>query len=237
MPNEVPNYLQTIEDEFSRIRGKYSQLSPMDWQLAETWENNGYPLHVVLSAMSEVFRQFEATKRGGKINGLSYFKQEVEKQFASWSERQVGKATIGIDVAKDGEEFTVINEIDESSVANEVFDRLEFIKFTFIDNTPFCPASLQPTLDQIITVIDSLFGEENLEQIELVLQKEQILLDKTVLEVLPNEEFNAFFQQTKSLVKNSGYESFAAQLAMQNKLICKEFYKKHNLPKLTLYEL
>lgn len=91
MNQTISNYLEQIESEYSRIRGKYSPLSPMDWQLAQKWEDAGIPLHIVLTAMSEVFRKFEASKKGGKINSLSYFTQEVEKQFATWKESQVGK--------------------------------------------------------------------------------------------------------------------------------------------------
>lgn len=93
MMNEINNYLEQIESEYSRIRGKWSPLSPMDWTLAQKWEDSGIPLHIVLTAMSEVFRKFESSKKGGKINSLSYFTQEVEKQFASWSASQVGKNT------------------------------------------------------------------------------------------------------------------------------------------------
>jgi hypothetical protein len=106
MMNEINNYLEQIESEYSRIRGKWSPLSPMDWTLAQKWEDSGIPLHIVLTAMSEVFRKFEGSKKGGKINSLSYFTQEVEKQFASWSESQVGKNTEAeIDSSEVEEEF------------------------------------------------------------------------------------------------------------------------------------
>ena len=87
----MDNYLQEIENEYTRIRGKFSLLSPKDWALAQSWEEKGIPLRIVLKAMSECFRQFHAQKRTGLINSLSYFTQEVEKQFADWSKTRVGK--------------------------------------------------------------------------------------------------------------------------------------------------
>lgn len=41
--------------------------------------------------MDDVAEKFGAQKRTDKINSLSYFKQEVDKQFDEWRSRQVGK--------------------------------------------------------------------------------------------------------------------------------------------------
>ena len=111
------NYLENIESEYSRIRGKWSPLSPMDWQLAQSWEDSSIPLHIVLTSMSDVFRQFEANKKGGKINSLSYFTQEVEKQFSAWKESQVGKSDEEFDYSsEDRHGFLDYDESEEVPV-------------------------------------------------------------------------------------------------------------------------
>lgn len=70
----MSNFLEEIENEYSRLRGMPSRLSPMDWNLAQVWEDSGLPLRVVLRAMGEVAEKFRAQKRTDKINSLSYFK-------------------------------------------------------------------------------------------------------------------------------------------------------------------
>lgn len=96
----MSNYLEDIENEYSKIRGRFSPIAPIDWHLAESWEKKGIPLSVVLRAMSETGENFKAGNRKGTINTLRYFEQEVEKQFADYCAVTVGKSD---STAPDGE--------------------------------------------------------------------------------------------------------------------------------------
>lgn len=86
------NYFEEIENAYVRIRGTHILLNPLDWALAQSWENKGIPLHIVLSAMADVQKRFNAQKRPDKINSLSYFTQAVEKSFIEYSKSQIGKS-------------------------------------------------------------------------------------------------------------------------------------------------
>jgi hypothetical protein len=101
----MSNYLQEIENAYSRGRGKLSRLNPLDWNLAATWENSGIPLRIVLSAMEIVFDNYRQKKRPGLINSLSYFTQEVEKQFTEWQAGQIGKSETGDHAAEPSADF------------------------------------------------------------------------------------------------------------------------------------
>jgi hypothetical protein len=84
------NYFTEIEDAFVRRRGKHLFLSPMDWALMETWKQQGIPLHVVLRGVEKSFDSFEAKPRKRTVKSLLYCQEEVEAQFAEWSEARVG---------------------------------------------------------------------------------------------------------------------------------------------------
>lgn len=85
------DYFSDIQDKFVELRGKGLILSPLDWELIRQWkEDEGVPLHVVLSAIEEVFRNHAAKKNKRPIGSLAYCKPEVEARFAEWKEGQVG---------------------------------------------------------------------------------------------------------------------------------------------------
>lgn len=217
--NETPNYLAAIESEFSRIRGKWSPLSPMDWQLADSWEQKGIPLHVVLNAMSEVFRKFESSKKSGKINGLSYFTQEVESKFAEWSELQIGKA----DESEDTEE--------DVSFGDEIICRLETIYHAFLNNIFDCPETLREILSKTLSVVRNLRDEDDPERIESVLESQKTLLNEAIIKYL-SETNDDYYEFTPHR-----YNISDKRPEFQHLMLVKKFRDKYNLPDLTLYEL
>jgi hypothetical protein len=84
------DYFDDIEETFVRLRGKALILSPLDWQLIQQWKDDGVPLHIVISAIEEVFEKHKARKSRRPIASLSYCKSEVEARFAEWKESRVG---------------------------------------------------------------------------------------------------------------------------------------------------
>ena len=84
------NYFTEIEDTFVRRRGKHLFLSPMDWALMETWKQQGIPLHIVLRGIEKSFDSFEARPRKRTVKSLLYCQEEVEAQFAEWTEARLG---------------------------------------------------------------------------------------------------------------------------------------------------
>jgi hypothetical protein len=85
-------YFTEIEEAFVRLRGKSLLLSPMDWDLMQSWKDDGVPLRVVLRSLEKVFESHQAKARRRPIQSLSYCKGEVEAQFGEWREARVGAA-------------------------------------------------------------------------------------------------------------------------------------------------
>lgn len=87
------NYFTEIEETFIRRRGRNLLLSPLDWALIENWQEREIPLQIILRAIETVFDGIEKQPtRKRSVKSLSYCKEEVEAQFADWSEMQTGKA-------------------------------------------------------------------------------------------------------------------------------------------------
>ena len=86
------NYFTEIEDAFVRRRGRHLFLSPMDWALMETWQQQGIPLHIVLRGVEKSFDSYEARPRKRTVKTLLYCQEEVEAQYAEWVEAHVGSS-------------------------------------------------------------------------------------------------------------------------------------------------
>jgi hypothetical protein len=89
------NYFTEIEDTFVRRRGKHLFLSPMDWALMETWNQQGIPLHIVLRGIEKSFDSFESKPRKRTVKSLLYCQEEVEAQYAEWNEARLGAPSAG----------------------------------------------------------------------------------------------------------------------------------------------
>jgi len=100
------NYFTEIEDAFVRRRGKHLFLSPMDWALMETWQQQGIPLHVVLRGVEKSFDSYEARPRKRTVKTLLYCQEEVEAQYAEWVEAHVGSATAAAEPESDKTPFS-----------------------------------------------------------------------------------------------------------------------------------
>ena len=87
------NYFTEIEDTFVRRRGKHLFLSPMDWALMETWKQQGIPLHIVLRGIERSFDSYESKPRKRTVKSLLYCQEEVEAQYAEWTEARLGASS------------------------------------------------------------------------------------------------------------------------------------------------
>jgi len=83
-------YFQAIEESFIRLRGAPLLLSPSDWQLARHWRQEGIPLALVLATLEQVFAQRAARGAKGRIQGLRYCADAMER---AWQEHQSLVAT------------------------------------------------------------------------------------------------------------------------------------------------
>ena len=82
------SYFQQIERHFIRLRGAPLLLSPVDFQVAESWRSAGIPLELVLRVLDEIFDARPA--EADPVQSLRYCASRVE---AAWrAERDVRRA-------------------------------------------------------------------------------------------------------------------------------------------------
>jgi len=82
-PDPDHAYFQAIEEMFVELRGAPLLLSPVDWQVARRWHQEGVPLDLVGRTLTEVFARRKERGAKGKISSLRYCAPAVE---AAWAE-------------------------------------------------------------------------------------------------------------------------------------------------------
>jgi hypothetical protein len=204
----MDTYLTQIEESYARCRGCRSMLSPIDWHLAQSWEDAGIPIHIVLRAMSDCCEAFHRKKTPGKINALKYFEQEVQKQYMGWKESRVGAHSEGAS----GSQLLEENESD-AAIA-----RLEEIILKYADAKTRVPAELHQWLD---------FVQET--TLKIILQLESsgdLMAVEQALRTLAS-----LFNQ--ALIDHSSFTGSDTDRLF----FLKAQYNNFSLPRLTLYEL
>lgn len=82
-PDPDHAYFQAIEEIFVELRGAPLLLSPVDWQVARRWHQDGVPLDLVRRTLAEVFAKRKERGAKGKISSLRYCAPAVE---AAWAD-------------------------------------------------------------------------------------------------------------------------------------------------------
>jgi hypothetical protein len=230
----LSNYLQEIEDNFSLGRGRASMLSPLDWQLAEQWETKGVPLHIVLNAMNEAFKNFKAQNRKDTINSLRYFEQNVNKTFAEWSSLQVGKSTGNEEISTTEENImTKTAEVfitgDENiEILNNIVGKLR----TFEEMPLPLRNKIAETKGLILElVLDVSSKQLSTDDIEDRLKKLRSDLEDTIAETTDEEDAKQILRSIKDEYKISHTPE------VLEKLLIRKLTQNLNLPEITLFAL
>lgn len=204
-----PSYFKSIEDEFGRLRGKITILSPLDGQLVQHWSDSGVPLRLVLSELREGF------KKNSNINTLRYFKQPVWNSFESWSAANIGAPS------EPESSTTVGYEIDLSEYRRETLKTLirSYSRTDIPEPCKFVAKKLK--------LIDAGLGfsqvEEQLKQIDRE-------LSESILKSLSKHDKEIFF-------KLYWGSRFKLTSEVRKSTIVYEYLKFHNLTRITLYPL
>lgn len=224
----MSNYLSEIENEYSRGRGKASLLTPLDWQLAQTWEDRGIPLRIVLAAMGDGFKKFHALQRDDTINSLRYFTQEVEKQFTDWQRSQVGKNTEKKSDMKD-ECFTAYASFDHTDVLEYLVER-----FTDRSNLPEPLASTVPAirLELVNLIEDAKQKQLSTDDIETRLGELATKLALPAINSISESEREEMIAKI-----NNDYGQRTLTDDSRAKILMRQLYDRFELPELTLFEI
>ena len=82
--SDFQTYLESIEHEFFRLKGRHGTLSPADFARTREWFDAGIPIDAVLEGMAGAFQSHSAGRAGDseEVNSLVYCDSFVEQAIA-----------------------------------------------------------------------------------------------------------------------------------------------------------
>ncbi len=182
------NYFSEIEELFIRRRGRNLLLSPLDWALIETWQERGVPLHIVLSAIERVFdgvekQQTTSSAQKRPIKSIMYCREEIEAQYAAWSERQVGKNGDGENVSSLKSQVSSAKSSNSELFSDEtIAAHLEKVSADLKDARGKSSGKLRDCLDEILKRLSGLNDDfQAAENLERTLETLDASIDETLL--------------------------------------------------------
>ncbi len=92
MPIDYFSYFSDVEEYFVQKRGKNLLVSPLDWNLIETWKEQGIPLHIVLRGIDRSFENLQKQGRKSNPTTLSYCHGAVMEAWQEFQESRIGKS-------------------------------------------------------------------------------------------------------------------------------------------------
>jgi hypothetical protein len=200
-------YFQTIEESFIRLRGAPLLLSPSDWQLARQWRREGIPLALVLATLEQVFAQRAARGAKGRIQGLRYCADAMER---AWQEHQ---DLVAIGARREQPEM-------------DVSPRLEALASAL-------PESL-PHREQITERLRALTGSsEDVERALMLIDQEVIALAAESLDSATREGIERSVEE--ALVKLASRISPEDRSVIRDRLYRQTLRRRANLPLLSLF--
>jgi hypothetical protein len=239
----MSNYLSQIETEFSRGRGRSSQLSPLDWNLAQSWWDSGIPLHVVLGAMEELFRKHAEQKRKNPINSLRYFTSAVEQRFDDWKSTQVGKPIFRNTASS--EENTMQNSSTIAAMTAQTDTNVQILDGIadnlMPDNFERCRITLPEPLRSAVARLrgevlalldDAALKQKSTDDIEARLTELRAEFELSLIVSVSEEERARIINETKA-----EYGKFTVLPDVEHKVLIRKLYRKFSLPELTLYAI
>jgi hypothetical protein len=226
-------YFTEIEEAFVRLRGKSLLLSPMDWDLIESWKDIGVPLHVVLRSLEKVFESNLAKARRRPIQSLSYCKSEVEAQFGEWRESRVGAAEPGA---------SVTGSSDSNPFAKDaVLAHLEKAANALVIDSKVPEGYVEAfavALDEINEAKAEFEERSDVRKLEEALTKVERELDAVIVEASTQEQIAAAREEAEALF--APYKSMMASDTYWKQvelLLKKRLREIHGVPRLSLFYL
>ncbi|MGI9056654.1 MAG: hypothetical protein ACR2F2_12735 [Pyrinomonadaceae bacterium] len=177
------NYFTEIEETFIRRRGRNLLLSPLDWALIENWQEREIPLQIILRAIETVFDGAEKQpNRKRTIKSLSYCKEEIEAQFAEWSEMQTGKAGQRAKGKGQSSEKNFQNSSNELFSVETIENHLKNIVSGLEKAKENSAGDLRETFERVLNRLEELRKDTpTAEKLEESLEKLDTLIDESLL--------------------------------------------------------
>lgn len=219
------NYFTEIEETFIRRRAKNLFLSPLDWALIETWQEQGVPLHVVIRAVEQVFDNFDKNPGPRTIKGLMFCREEVEAQYEEWVKAQAGKPTA--DDASPSSAFNV----------SEIRDHLHGLTASLkLHTNPALSEDIDRACVRLVEIADNT--NNNLEQVDLSLKDVESLLDEGLLAKTDRSVFDTIKKEIDKELRPYKSTMPAESFNKTHRLmLLKRLREEENIPRLSLFYL
>ncbi|CAN5656606.1 hypothetical protein BH20ACI4_BH20ACI4_03470 [soil metagenome] len=177
------NYFTEIEETFIRRRGRNLLLSPLDWALIENWQEREIPLQIILRAIETVFDTADKQpNRKRTVKSLSYCKEEIEAQFAEWSEMQTGKAVQSAKGKVQSSEESFQNSSNELFSVETIESHLKNIVSGLEKAKENSAGDLRETFERVLSRLAELRKDTpTAEKLEESLEKLDTLIDESLL--------------------------------------------------------
>lgn len=176
------NYFSEIEAAFIRRRGHNLLLSPVDWELIESWKEKEIPLHIIVRAIEDVFDAYDKKPTKRKIKSLSYCKDEIEAQHTEWLEAQIGKSKAEDSLENIGEKVSesevfsnasiethIARVIAEFESAISVFSGETFVQFEMVLNNLKAVKTMDVSAQKLEGQLEEF--DKNIDEILLMSEK------------------------------------------------------------------
>lgn len=219
----MTDYIQSIEEAYGRCRERFSMLSPRDWQLASDWEKDGIPLNIVIRSIHDCCKKYKSKRRPDNINTLRYFDQEVRKQFAAWQSARVG--------AHDSQPAAPAEPLHEADLAINVCENILLAFGEAKKNaSPELRDHLSIVIDAVFQIILEIEGTHSADQADDRLKSLAAHFDQALLDLTPASVKDQILQSSRRQWPNLTPDDL-------NRILLKETYAAHNLPRLTLFQI
>lgn len=219
----MSDYIQQIEDAYSKCRGRWSILSPLDWHIAAAWEEKGIPVHIVIRAIDECCKKFKSKRDPGNINTVRYFEQAVLSHFARWNAARVGS-----------NDAPAVHPDDQPNAADLAIEVCEHIILKFGEAKITCPPYLHDpvaiVIDAVSQLILQLEGDGDTTQTDDHLQAIEAAFDQAILTTAPD--------RAKLLADlHLEFPQYTSVPSAYDLLLLKTLYDRQKLPRLSLYQI
>ena len=228
------NYFTEIEETFIRRRGRNLLLSPLDWSLIESWQERGIPLHIVICGIETVFDGYEKQSNQRRtVKSLSYCRNEIEMQFAVWSEMQIGKEVQNSELGVQSFENSANDELFSDEMIQvhleKVSAELEFAKVK-------TEGDLREKLEKVCKILEKLKVKPlEAKVLEEKLEKMDAFIDENLLKNLQTNELKKQIENQiasyKTKMETEVYERTF------NLMLTKRLRETAEIPRLSLFSL
>jgi len=251
------NYFTEIETRFQQRRGSMLMLSPLDWEVIETWREADVPLEAVLRGIDDAFDNYDkqrarlGNRRQRKVNGLAWCYQAVIKSIEQAREAAVGAAPSALEPRESGFETARIARYLEANAARltesaatlpavaalaETAARLRELAVSMGLKTG-CPTSGSSDVGSggagPVQPGDETLSLEQLDRTLTVLEEK---LFAALLTATPEAQFVALREQAaRELAPYRGKMQAVQIKQVQQQFLQKRLLESHQLPRLSLF--